>query len=183
MRKRRQKRTPLAHFRVPHFSPLSQHSAPPWPAPHLCRALPFMWPEVGETTDRENMDRNFSVLSRSVRSTYEVLCYISYMVARQGTGHGTMGRKKNQTQARVAAELYPFLAPSAQEAFSQLPMAVRGSSKITQGVEEMPRDCETLSPRAVITLRHPAQAPLVTWIFSPRRPRGQNTGLCQGAGM
>lgn len=31
-----------------------------------------------------------------------------------------------------AAELCPFPAPSALEAFSQLPMAVRGSRKITQ---------------------------------------------------
>lgn len=53
--------------------------------------------------------------------------------------------QRRRTQARGAADLCSFLAPSALEAFSQLPMAVRGSSKITQGGEEMPQRWETLS--------------------------------------
>lgn len=56
-----------------------------------------------------------------------------------------MNWQKRQTRAHGAAELYPFPAPWALEAVSQLPMAVRGSRKITQGVEEMPQLCETLS--------------------------------------
>lgn len=44
-----------------------------------------------------------------------------------------------------APALSSFLAPSALEAPSQLPMAVRGSNEITQGVEEVSQCCETLS--------------------------------------
>lgn len=73
--------------------------------------------------------------------------------------------------SRRAAELCLFLTPSALEAFSQLPMAVRDSSKITQGVEEMPQLCETLSGLLSCS-PPPAQASLATWMLFPQEATG-----------
>lgn len=57
--------------------------------------------------------------------------------------HQGLAEKANTDSWGCRAVFLP--GPIALEAFSQLPMAVRGSSKITQGVEEMPQCYETLS--------------------------------------
>lgn len=98
------------------------------------------------------MDRGASsALSRSSYVTYELLWTlrrVTGLITHMGANRAHaehQGLSEEANTGSWAPVLSSFLAPSALEASSQLPMAVGGSSEITQGVEEVSQCCEMLS--------------------------------------